>query len=553
MSSKLIIKLNSFQADNQFDLSLSQAFDFLQPTLIPPFPLTIPNPHDYAQLNMAILYGILTQPHLAITHIKHLHAKVTDGYALFVSLLLKVGSELYLNLVDSAKMQMLWVTKQMVDVFAVGFDGLLVCLLRQVVGGEFSHGNLWLCSELVNVFLSRWDLLLEEEPMVLTYALYVFLRLLADHWRVSGIGNLDALKKLEICFCVKMLKDRFDLCLAIGRDLIRLLQDLVSVPEFESIWKDIVLNPKELNTPGFSNISQIYSSRTSSRYFLLRITPEMETQLRFLLTHVKFGSQKRYQVWFANKFLSCPERETLIIDIVRFICCGHHPTNEILQSEIIPRWAVIGWLLSCCQNNNIQGNVRLSLFYDWLFFDERVDNIMNIEPGMLLMVCSIPKYIDMTHSLLEFLFLLVENYDVDHRDVITRGVLSSFNILVQKGVVHSLNVLISCNELSPVIKEKLLRFLSFSNGGVPKEVLTLKRKSTSAITGNSSVPNSVETFLSGSKKPRLSAPVLNLSDVSLLESPTPLPEGKLTEALENTAHVDDYLPVSNDALRISSL
>ncbi|XVF47224.1 hypothetical protein PTKIN_Ptkin03bG0092400 [Pterospermum kingtungense] len=46
---------------------------------------------------------------------------------------------------------------------------------------------------------------------------------------------------------------------------------------------------------------------------------------------------------------------------------------------------------------------------------------MNIEPAMLLMVCSLPKYIDFTHSLLEFLLLFVDNYDLYHKNIITRG------------------------------------------------------------------------------------------------------------------------------------
>jgi len=38
-----------------------------------------------------------------------------------------------------------------------------------------------------------------------------------------------------------------------------------------------------------SDISQFYQLKTSSRYFLLRIIHEMETQIRFLLENVKFG------------------------------------------------------------------------------------------------------------------------------------------------------------------------------------------------------------------------------------------------------------------------
>lgn len=469
MASKLI-QTASFEAENQFELSLRQAFEALAPQLRPPFPLTIPNPEEYSQLNRAILYGILCEPHLAKVHIKHLHAIVIDGYGLFVSLLVKIVNELYVKLIDSAKNQLIWVAREMTDVLAVGFDGLLFCLMRQIVGGDLSDGNLFLSFELVSLFLDKWDCLLEEEPLILNSALYTFLRLLADHCRLSSNARIDALKQLEMRFCVKMLREQFHLCLKIGRDLVRLLQDLIHVPVFGTIWKDLILDPNEFKTSEFSDISQLYWSRTSSRYFLLRITPEMETQLRFLLTHVKFGNQKRYQAWFVKKFLSGSERETIIIDMVRFICCGHHPSNEIIQSDVIPRWAVIGWLLKCCRKNHVEANVKLALFYDWLFFNETVDNIMNIEPAMLLMAFSIPRHLEITHTLLEFLFLLVDNYDVDRNSIISKGVRSAFSVLVQKGVVQSMDVLTSCELLSPNLKERLRMFLLASKAGVHEEL-----------------------------------------------------------------------------------
>jgi integrator complex subunit 3 len=57
------------------------------------------------------------------------------------------------------------------------------------------------------------------------------------------------------------------------------------------------------------------------------------------------GNQKRYQQWFATAFLSRPENETLIPDLIRYICGVYHPPNQILCSDVVPRWAVIGWLL----------------------------------------------------------------------------------------------------------------------------------------------------------------------------------------------------------------
>ncbi|KAK8641253.1 hypothetical protein V6N13_010670 [Hibiscus sabdariffa] len=530
MASKLI-RIASYEAQNQLELSLRQAFDTLQSKLRPPFSLAIPDPQEYTQLNQAILYGVLIEPHFARSHIKHLHAIVIDGYKLFLSLLVGIVNELYIKLVDSVKEQLIWVTKEMIDVSAVGIDSLLVCLLRQIVGGDFSDENLWLCFELVSLCLSKWDCLIEEKPVVLTSALYTFLRLLADHCRALSNPKLEMLRRLEIEFCVKMLRDRFHLCLKIGRDLVRLLQDLFHVPEFKSIWKDLVLNPSEFRTAEYSDVSQLYCTRTSSRYFLLRITPEMEAQLRFLLTHVMLGSQRRYQIWFEKKFLLGPERESLIVDIVRFICCAHHPSNEILQSNVIPRWAVIGWLLTCCKKKYIEANGRLALFYDWLFFNEKVDNIMNIEPAMLLMVCSLPKYINFTHSLLEFLLLLVDNYDLDRKNVIVGGVSSAFNALVQKGVVHSLDVLIHYNAISPPIRERLQNLLLNDQCKVPRDLLPIDL-------------------------PSHFTPALSLPDVPSTGNPTTSTNEQLTcerEAGLSTRPVVASVPVLNDSVNTSTL
>ncbi|KAL7097309.1 hypothetical protein ACP275_10G136200 [Erythranthe tilingii] len=457
MVSKLIQRSNH-EAENPLDTSLREAFSLLEPKLRPPFLLSIPTTEEYQNLNRAILYGILSEPHLAKVHIKHLHGIITDGYQYFTSLLVKIVNELYVKLVEPVKRQLIWLTHEMVNVSAIGFDGLLVALLRQIVGGDFGEENLHLCFEMVNLFSSKWFYLLEEEPLVLTGALYVFLRLLTDHFRVSNIPKMDSLRKMESDFCVRMLRYNFSLCLKIGRDLVRLLQDLVRVPQFCAVLKDMLYNPSAFRVDGFTDISQLYNTPTPRWYFSLRLTPEMESQLTFLLTRVKFGSQKRYQVWFAKKFLVLPERNAVIIDIVRFICCAHHSPNDVIRSGIIPRWAVIGWLLKSNMKNYVEANTKLALFYDWLFFDETVDDIMNIEPAILLMVHSIPEYIDITNSLLEFLFILSDNYDPERKEILHRGISAAFNAIVRKRMVQSLDIFGS-ELIYPILKERLGKLL----------------------------------------------------------------------------------------------
>lgn len=55
------------------------------------------------------------------------------------------------------------------------------------------------------------------------------------------------------------MRERFNDCLVIGRDLVRLLQNVAKIPEFEQFWKDILLNPRSLS-PTFTGKVQYHTS-----------------------------------------------------------------------------------------------------------------------------------------------------------------------------------------------------------------------------------------------------------------------------------------------------
>lgn len=76
--------------------------------------------------------------------------------------------------------------------------------------------------------------------------------------------------------------------------------------------------------------------------------------------------------------MNTPEAQSLRSDLIRFIVGLIHPTNELLCSDIIPRWAVIGWLITTCTSNIALANAKMALFYDWVCYDPKHDNIMNI-------------------------------------------------------------------------------------------------------------------------------------------------------------------------------
>lgn len=97
-------------------------------------------------------------------------------------------------------------------------------------------------------------------------------------------------------------------CLIIGRDLVRLLQNVARIPEMELIWKDLLHNPQVLS-PQFtgkttlptilpsalalphpaccaSGVLQLLTARTSRKFLACRLTPDMETKLLFMTSRV---------------------------------------------------------------------------------------------------------------------------------------------------------------------------------------------------------------------------------------------------------------------------
>jgi integrator complex subunit 3 len=162
----------------------------------------------------------------------------------------------------------------------------------------------------------------------------------------------------------------------IGRDLVRLLQNVAKIPEFEQLWRDMIHSPQTLS-PQFAQsggLLHILKIATRRRCLISRLTVDMERKIFFLITNVKAGMQKRYLDWFQRQYLNTPESQSLRVDLLRYICVVVHPTNEQLQAGYTPRWSLCAWLLSTCTSNIDYVNLKLALFYDWLFYDAKKGN-----------------------------------------------------------------------------------------------------------------------------------------------------------------------------------
>ncbi|XP_074650376.1 integrator complex subunit 3-like [Tubulanus polymorphus] len=413
---------------------------------------------QYEEIQFGLLYSILTDLKGASKSCRDMIVLNRDALNAVISITNRLIHEKWLKLQDSVRAQILWFTREMIKNSATGADTVGCSLLRQIAGGDVTPKNIWLTENLLDILVDyrSW---LDVTPQLMTVALYTYLRVILDH----GSPNLSSLRQREVDFCVSLLREKFTECMQIGRDLVRLLQYVARIPEFEKLWRDILHNAESLS-PTFTGVQQLMKMRTSRKFFVSRLTPDMETKLCFLTSKVKFGQQKRYQEWFQRQYLATPESQSLRFDLIRYICAVIHPSNEVLCSDIIPRWAVIGWLLTTCTSNVAASNAKLSLFYDWLFFEKDKDNIMNIEPAILVMYHSMRQHLPITATLLDFMCRIMGNFFPPLAGQVKQGIYAALYAILDKRVLQSLSPLFDNNridrELRNMIRENFTEFCS---------------------------------------------------------------------------------------------
>ncbi|XP_043276838.1 integrator complex subunit 3 isoform X2 [Venturia canescens] len=403
----------------------------------------------HEEVSLGLLVVILTEPQEAAKSYRDLTLITRDGLAIVLGHLNQLVLERYLRLNDVARGQLLWLLREMIRTSVANVDNLCLSLLRHAAGGDTTPRNLFLVDALLDIFQENrpW---LDKNPLLVASIVYSYLRLIEDH----SAPHLAALRQKEITFLVTLIRERMVDCLVIGRDLVRLLQNVARIQEFESLWKDLLLNPKSL-CPSFTSVLQLLQTRTSRRFLQSRLTPDMERKLVFLTSQVRFGNHKRYQDWFQRQYLATPESQSLRCDLIRFIVGVIHPTNELLCSDIIPRWAVIGWLLTTCTSTVAASNAKLALFYDWLFFEPEKDNIMNIEPAILVMHNSMRSHPAVTATLLDFLCRIIPNFYPALTDKVRNGIFSSLRQILEKRVLPSLYPLFDSPKLDRELRTKI--------------------------------------------------------------------------------------------------
>ncbi|KAA0204083.1 hypothetical protein HAZT_HAZT006295 [Hyalella azteca] len=416
----------------------------------------IDDPKQHEDICLGLMVAILSDPAQANRAFQDLMMVCRDSLkGVCDALINHIVTERFHRLLENTKkqvvlivyyVQVVWLVRQLVRAGVAQVEGVVWCLLRQMAGGDVSARNIWLAESLCDMLKENrtW---LERYSVIIASTVYSFLRILEDH----QAPNFAALRQKEVSLVITLLREKFQDCLVIGRDLVRLLQNVAKIPEIEALWRDLLHNPGCL-APNFPGLSQLMSTRTSRRFFVVRLTPEMERMIHYLCSEVKFGMQKRYQDWFQRQFLNTPESQSLRCDLIRFIIGVIHPSNEVLCSDITPRWAVIGWLLSSCTSATATANCKLALFYDWLFFSGENDNIMNIEPGILVMYHSLKPHPMLTTTLLDFLCRIIPHFQPAMAAQVRTGVVTSLRHILEKRVIPNIEPLFDNPRMDPELR-----------------------------------------------------------------------------------------------------
>lgn len=408
-------------------------------------PPTLTNIED---ITMGLLVAILVESDGSHTrHYRDVVAFSKDGLALFSTYLNMIIIERLQKLREHSIRNIIWLTNQMIKANITSAENISFSLMRQLAGGDLSPKNLLLIECVLELLIDNRNWLISSTTFMVPTTIYTFMRLIADHFGQAQ----NPLRQKEVDFVIGLVRDQFAHCLLIGRDFLRLLNNITKIPEFEKLSHDIFNNPKSIH-PTFHSPLQLLTTRTPRRLIQSRLTFDMERKISFLATQVKFGNQKRYQDSFHKQYLSTPESLSLRNDLIRYICSLIHPSNEVLCSDIIPRWAIIGWLLATCTTNISATNSKIALFYDWLVYDPKVDNIMNIEPAILLMFHSLRSHPNVTAGLLDFLCRLPSIFLPKLGDHLKMGIKKSLQQILEKRVIQTLAPLFDNPKHDPLLK-----------------------------------------------------------------------------------------------------
>jgi integrator complex subunit 3 len=263
------------------------------------------------------------------------------------------------------------------------------------------------------------------------------IRLLSEnHFMVDLVEphRKDIMKEIikdELQIISSLWENKKDNILFIGRELIKNLISIAkaNLPEINTIIEEIKKSSHD-NTPTYQKI--LFAPQHFiglNPYVHIQIPPLLERMLIFVINDVKRTNYYKYMGWLVKKFEITSEMELSIFsDITRFLVTCYSFLNLNKQKgDYTPRWVLLGYILKVCRGNAvISADVKLALFFDWLFYSKEKDHFALIEPGMTIIFNSIRDFPTLTMELLDFIHQTVENFDPKLKSSLRNNVADAF-------------------------------------------------------------------------------------------------------------------------------
>ena len=241
-----------------------------------------------------------------------LRTVASEGLHIVVAELSRLVSEKFHSLQDKCKHKVIWLFRELVKCSNMtGVDVLCWNLLRTIRQGDLSQGNRFLTEQVLDILAENPDWLYNHSNLVRA-VIYTYVRILEDYNKYQ----LNDIRTKIAKYVVGLIRTRFEDAMSLGRDLVRGLMSVAKVPEISILWQELLHDPSSLH-PDFTGLQMLMRKRTSTRYILLRILPEVERKIQFILNCVEFPNQGRYIEWFIRKYLITSESQTMRSDILR--------------------------------------------------------------------------------------------------------------------------------------------------------------------------------------------------------------------------------------------
>lgn len=157
------------------------------------------------------------------------------SYVVLINNLNSIITENYQRLLDTPRQQLIWLLRELVKARVTQCERLLLQMLRHIQSGSLAEKNYWLAESMLDILSevqvnqtndsssASSSLWIYSSNELLTQTLYTYLRVIADHGQAVALTQL---RQRETEFCIQILREKWTECMQIGRDLVRLLENL---------------------------------------------------------------------------------------------------------------------------------------------------------------------------------------------------------------------------------------------------------------------------------------------------------------------------------------